>query len=88
MKPKTKLQKQVVELSKHLPPLTEAQKHTRMSTYLRRPVIIGRKAKSGVSVCGCVDEVLKPLLAVSRCGNAYLSAVWRKPGVRALEPIK
>lgn len=65
MKPKTKLQKQVVELSRKLPPLTKAQKQYAVTGLFERLGYYWKKGEVWCQCCGYVDHITKPMLAVS-----------------------
>lgn len=65
MKPKTLLQKEVVEMSKKLPPLTKAQKEYPHKKLFQKVGYYWKKGEVWCQCCGNVDEVLKPILAVS-----------------------
>ena len=64
MKPRTKLQKQIVELSKKLPPLTEAQKKY-AGTLFETFGYYWKKGEVWCQCCGHIDIVMQPMLAVS-----------------------
>lgn len=65
MKPKTKLQKQIIELSKKLPPLTKAQKRYAATGLFEKFGYYWKKGEVWCQCCGHVDYILKPMLSVS-----------------------
>ena len=91
MKPKTKLQKQVVELSNQLPPLTEAQREYPYKHLFKNTGYYWKKGEVWCQCCGHVDEVLKPSLAVSigvgthicpQCGESLVLEHWNQSNRR------
>lgn len=91
MKPKTKLQKQVVELSNQLPPLTEAQRAYPYKSLFKNTGYYWKKGEVWCQCCGYVDEVLKPSLAVSigvgthvcpQCGESLVLEHWNQSNRR------
>ena len=65
MKPKTKLQKQVVEMAKKLPSLTKTQKEWPYTHLFEKVGYYWKKGEVWCQCCGHVDEVMQPELAVS-----------------------
>lgn len=65
MKPKTKLQKQVIEMSKHLSSLTETQQTYPYEHFFKSIGFYWKKGEVWCQCCGHVDDVLQPMLAVS-----------------------
>lgn len=65
MKPRTKLQKEVLEMAKKLPPLTEVQKDYPYKKIFHKIGYYWKKGEVWCQCCGHVDEVLQPMLAVS-----------------------
>lgn len=87
MKPKTKLQKEVVEMSKKLSPLTEVQKEYPYKRLFSKVGYYMKKGEVWCQCCGYIDEVLEPMLAVSigvgshicpGCGSSLKLEHWNK----------
>lgn len=64
MKPRTKLEKYVVELAGKLPPLTDAQRRYAISLFPQVGYYL-KKGEVWCQCCGYIDTVSKPMLAVS-----------------------
>lgn len=91
MEPKTKLQKQVVEMSKRLPPLTDAQKAWPYKHLFKSIGYYWKKGEVWCQCCGHVDKVAQPLLAVSlgvgshtcpECGKNLVLEHWNQSNRR------
>lgn len=87
MKPRTKLEKQVAELSSKLLDITEVQKAYPFSHLFKKVGYYWKKGEVWCQCCGHIDKVLKPLLAVSidvgehicpSCGTCLHLKHWRQ----------
>lgn len=80
MKPKTKLQKQVVELSNQLPPLTEAQREYPYKHLFKNTGYYWKKGEVWCQCCGHVQSVGNFKAIGADPDRAYSNCIGRVTG--------